>query len=80
MKTLASEYPLVELCQALGLSRSGYYHWLNRPDSRRAKANRELLDKIKVLHQENRRRYGSPRMTTLCVAKDCASAKTGSPA
>jgi putative transposase len=63
MKTLASEYPVVELCHALGLSRSGYYNWLNRPESHRAKANREVLDKITVLHEENRRCYGSPRMT-----------------
>jgi len=63
MKTLASEYPIVELCQALGLSRSGYYQWLNRPESRRAKANREVLAKISVLHEENRRCYGSPRIT-----------------
>jgi len=63
MKTLASEYPVVELCQALGLSRSGYYNWLKRPESRRAKANREVLDKITVPHEENRRCYGSPRMT-----------------
>lgn len=63
MKTLTSEYPVVELCRALGLSRSGYYNWRKRPDSRRAKANREVLDKITVLHEENRRCYGSPRMT-----------------
>lgn len=63
MKTLASEYPIVELCQALGLSRSGYYQWLQRPDSRRTKTNRKLLEKITVLHEENRRCYGSPRMT-----------------
>jgi putative transposase len=62
MITLASHYP-VELCQSLGLSRSGYYHWLKRPESRRAKANREVLDKISVLHEENRRCYGSPRIT-----------------
>lgn len=63
MKSLSSEYPIIELCQALGLSRSGYYQWLNRPESSRAKANRQVLDKITVLHEENRRCYGSPRMT-----------------
>jgi len=63
MKSLASEYPVAELCQVLNLSRSGYYHWLKRPESCRAKANRELLAKISVLHEENRRCYGSPRIT-----------------
>jgi transposase InsO family protein len=63
MKSLASEYPVGELCQALELSRSGYYHWLKRPESSRAKANREVLSKISVLHEENRRCYGSPRIT-----------------
>src|SRR6185312_12011772 len=76
MRTLASEDPVVELCQALGLSRSGYYNWLKRPESRRAKANREVLDKITVPHEENRRCYGSPRITQalrrqgLCIGKN----------
>jgi putative transposase len=63
MKDLASDYPVGELCQALELSRSGYYHWLKRPESRRATANRQVLAKISALHEENRRCYGSPRMT-----------------
>lgn len=63
MKSLSSEYPIVELCQALGLSRSGYYQWLNRPESSRARANREVLNQISVVHEENRRCYGSPRIT-----------------
>lgn len=63
MKTLASQYPLTELCEVLGISRSGYYSWLRRPESSRARANRQLTDQIRVIHQEHRQCYGSPRIT-----------------
>jgi putative transposase len=63
MKSLASQYPLTELCEVLGLSRSGYYHWLRRPQSRRAKANRELTVQIVTIHEQSRHCYGSPRIT-----------------
>jgi putative transposase len=63
MKNLASQYPVAELCEVLGLCRSGYYSWLNRPESARARANRELRVQIAAIHQANRRCYGSPRIT-----------------
>jgi len=63
MKTLASQYPVTELCQVLGLSRSGYYTWLRRPESSRARINRQLTAQIRAIHQEHRQCYGSPRIT-----------------
>lgn len=50
------------LCERVGVSRSGYYHWLNRPPSARAQANRILADRIKVLFHTHKGRYGSPRI------------------
>jgi putative transposase len=63
MKHLASEYPLAELSQVLGLSRSGYYQWLKGRQSARAKANAQLLAHIAAIHQDSRQCYGSPRIT-----------------
>jgi len=51
------------MCEVLQVSRSGYYSWLRRPESRRSKANRDLLFRIRVVHEKSRQRYGSPRVT-----------------
>jgi len=50
------------LCEMLGVSRSGYYDWLDRKPSKRALENDRLLQKIKILHVTHKQRYGSPRM------------------
>lgn len=44
------------------VSRSGYYAWLNRPLSLRAKADRRLLEHITRVFMVNRQTYGSPRV------------------
>jgi putative transposase len=62
MKSLASEYPIQELAWALGVSRSGYYRWLERPESQRAKSARQLTVHICQIHQASRKSYGSPRI------------------
>jgi transposase InsO family protein len=57
------------VCQVLSVSRSGYYVWLERPQSVRAKRREELAEKVKAIHQENRGVYGSPRMHQVLVAQ-----------
>jgi transposase InsO family protein len=47
------------LCAAMGVSRSGYYAWRSRPESRRAQANRTLLLQIRRIHAANREAYGA---------------------
>jgi len=51
-----------ELCRKLGVSRSGYYAWLNRRESSRARENRKLVGEIRVIHSASRETYGSPRV------------------
>ena len=50
------------LCEWLEVPRSGYYAWCKRPESKRAKTDRQLVSKIKQIHQESRGTYGSPRV------------------
>ena len=57
-----TEFPVEAACQTLGVSRSGYYAWMERPESARAKRREELAVKIKAVHEENRKVYGSPRI------------------
>ena len=59
---LAGAYPLEVACEVLGVSRSGYYARRDRPASARAKRREELARKVKAVHEEHRRVYGSPRV------------------
>jgi len=56
------DHPVMRLCQALGVSTSGYYDWRCRPKSRRANSNHRLLTKIKCFHKASHEIYGSPRI------------------
>ena len=60
---MEKDYALSELCQAFGVSRSGYYAWRERAPSTRQEANARLLDEIQTLRQGEEVCYGSPRMT-----------------
>ena len=41
---------------------SGFYAWRTRKPSRRSIQNAGLLEKIRTIHTESRRTYGSPRI------------------
>ncbi len=51
------------MCQIFEVSRSGYYAWLKRPESKRAASNKKLLEEIRKMHKKHRYTYGSPRLT-----------------
>ena len=55
-------FGLETLCRAVGVTRGGYYAWLRRRPSARERKNAVLLSKIRRVHFESRRRYGSPRV------------------
>lgn len=54
-------FRVASLCRVLGVSRSGYYDWLTRPESARAQRDRELVGHIQRLHARARRSYGAVR-------------------
>lgn len=54
--------PVARACELLEVSRSGYQKWLTRPPSDRTLADAWLLEKIKEIHQTNRKVYGAPRI------------------
>jgi len=57
-----SRYSTKRLCKLLNVSRSGYYDWLTRQLSNRAKSNHALAGKIERLFNQHKGRYGSPRI------------------
>ena len=61
---MREDFQLTELCEALGVARSGYYAARQRPIKARARANQQLLEQMKTIHaHRHTRSYGSPRMT-----------------
>ncbi len=58
-----NQYPVSMMCRVLKVSRSGYYAWRVRPESQRAKADRQLTRVIRRLHAESQGVYGSPKLT-----------------
>ena len=69
IKESLSEYPVDVCCQVLEVSRAGYYAWRDRPASAAAVRREQLVQKIKIVHQQNRRVYGSPRVCEALVAQ-----------
>ena len=60
---MREEYTVIELCQALGLSSSGYYRWRTGRIGLRNLHNQQLIAEIKEIHADRHARcYGSPRM------------------
>ena len=51
------------MCRIFSVSRSGYYSWRYRPESRRTIENRRLDAHIKSIYKKHKGRYGSPKIT-----------------
>ena len=55
-------YPIATMCRLLEVSTSGYYVWLSRPLSARARADAVLTEHIREFHTQSRGTYGAPRI------------------
>ena len=62
IRTHRQGHGIRRLCEVLEVSTSGYYDWVDRPESDRARENRRLITHIKCHHQSSRKIYGSPRI------------------
>jgi putative transposase len=51
------------MCKVLGVSKSGYYNWLNRRKSKQKIRKEKLTVQVKRAHLESRNNYGSPKIT-----------------
>jgi putative transposase len=56
------QFRIAAMCRVLRVSTSGYYAWLDRPESARRRANRGLRAQIKAEHTRSRKTYGRRRI------------------
>lgn len=54
----AANYPVIEICRMLGVSRSGYYGWAVRPEP-----VDDFAPRVEATFWLHSRRYGSRRVT-----------------
>ena len=67
------DYPILSLCAHLEVSPSGYYGWQLRRTTPgpRAAANQTLAKQIRVIHEQSRQTYGSPRIVAALRQQGC---------
>ena len=64
-----ARFPVSLLCKVLGVSKSGYYAWRDRPPSKRAREDAALTERIVEVHKRSRETYGYPRVHAEMRAK-----------
>lgn len=57
------------MCKVLKVSSSGFYKWIKMRPSQRRDGEVLLLEKIRQIHEESRRTYGSPRIHAELMAQ-----------
>lgn len=55
-------WPAGWICEALGVSRGGFYAWLSRPRSKRSRSDEELGAKVRASFLASDRTYGARRV------------------
>ena len=56
------KFPVEKMCNVLGVSKSGYYHWLKSGPSKRWNENQKLSTLITYLFEQSYQSYGAPRI------------------
>lgn len=62
LDTVEYAYPVEFMCDTLGVSKSGYYEWRNRPDSPTSKRRDDLKVMIRTIFDDSRGTYGYRRV------------------
>src|SRR3954452_13101171 len=55
-------WPVAWLCEAMGVSRSGFHAWLNRSPSARSRSDETVGQQVKVSFLASDRTYGARRV------------------
>ena len=65
-------FKVARMCQAFEISRSGYYGWRERKESKRAEANRTVLTEIHKVHEQSKQAYGAVKTWRELIAQGIA--------
>lgn len=60
IRLFSNKYPIVEMCRFYAVSRSGYYDWQKRDQSRNP--DQELMELISECHKQHKKRFGYRRI------------------
>lgn len=72
-------FPVAVMCEALAVSRSGFYDCLAEPETEREKRDAVLAAKTRAVFVEHKGRYGSPRVCRELRGRGESSARRRSP-
>jgi putative transposase len=62
MFELKEKYRICEMAEYLKVSVSGYYSWLNRPESNKSKEDKLIKNEMKIIFDDSRKTYGASRI------------------
>ena len=71
IRAYSQEFSVVKMCEVLGLAQTAYYQWKRREEKREQKraAERELIEYMRGIFEDNRKVYGYRRMYRAILAK-----------
>ena len=70
IQTEKATYSVAKLCRWLDVTRSGFYAWRARPESRHARDDRRLKVLVRASFAASKQRYGSPRIHEDLIEQD----------
>ena len=70
IKQHVTEFSVKTMCRFMGVSRSAYYAWLERPQTAIEKDDAELIEIIKTEFQKGRKNYGTRRLKKALMVLD----------
>jgi hypothetical protein len=71
-------HPIETMARTMGVSRSGFYAWRDRPTSARAVSDAALSERIRAIHAASRGSHGGLAFTPSSLKKASTSAASAS--
>ena len=59
MRAHQDRFKVLRMCEVFEISRSGYYSWRDRKESKRVEENRTVLAEIHKVHERSKQAYGT---------------------